>query len=130
MIESVATANFGFHQSVTMPKQLNTPGFSSSKKFSFAGADEEDPDNTKMLHDNQSNSSGDMSVSSINSDTFKFGVSVKTFREQIKRQDSEVSLPETGSDSSCELNMVRRGSNASNVFGLLPSPVPSASKET
>ena len=125
----MATANFG--TAVKMPKQLKTPGFSASKTFSFATGDDEEElaDETKIMGGSRSNSSGDLSVSSMNSDTFKFGVArIKTFRKSVAH--SEVSLPDSNSDSSCELNVMRRGSTASNLIGMFSPPVPQVDKET
>lgn len=62
--ESLITGNF-----IKGP-QIKTPGFTVNKQFTFTGIDHSD-DNVQVLDDHSS--SDDFSVSSMNSETFKFG---------------------------------------------------------
>ena len=106
---SIVSGNFG------QERQLKTPGFNVSKQFTFTGVDPTE-DTVQVLSDG----SDDYSVSSMNSETFKFGnngfsrsrtTSGKRDRRinnRVSGAMSVVSLPdESYSDSSSELNLVR-----------------------
>ena len=62
----------------------------------------------------------------MNSDTFKFGVS----RTKTGRGLAISEMSGSNSDSSCEINLVRRGSTMSNMLPGFSVPVIQADKDT
>jgi len=98
-LESIVSGNFGGNQ-------IKTPGFKPSQQFTFTG-DNYDTDSVEIFENLSERDNDDIiSVSSMNSDAFKFGGINRA--SLISRSDS---------NSSSEIEAVTREGDDLNVIG-------------